>query len=148
MEQRKHERPTVVVVLSHISAYWLPTRKKLLYTVANPARGLLNRENITTLKSLAAHLPPTPHAARSEKNQNHATHLQALRRSRSVSRPHKDDCVYRISRDGTVNATPPQQRVEEGGGGPGVQKLPAGRECMYVCMYVWSSHIAEYGSTG
>ena len=26
------------------SAHWLPTRKKLLYTVANPARGLLNRE--------------------------------------------------------------------------------------------------------
>ena len=25
------------------SAHWLPTRKKLLYTVANPARGLLNR---------------------------------------------------------------------------------------------------------
>ena len=21
------------------------------------------------------------------------------------------------------------------------------RICMYVCMYVWSSHIAEYGST-
>ena len=20
--------------------------------------------------------------------------------------------------------------------------------CMYVCMYVWSSHTAEYGSTG
>ena len=20
--------------------------------------------------------------------------------------------------------------------------------CMYVCMYVWSSHVAEYGSTG
>ena len=20
--------------------------------------------------------------------------------------------------------------------------------CMYVCMYVWSSHIAKYGSTG
>ena len=29
--------------LSH-SAYWLPTRKKLLHTVVNPARGLLNRE--------------------------------------------------------------------------------------------------------
>ena len=29
------------------SAYWLPTRKKLLYTVANPARGLLNREKRT-----------------------------------------------------------------------------------------------------
>ena len=26
------------------SAHWLPTRKKLLYTMANPARGLLNRE--------------------------------------------------------------------------------------------------------
>ena len=26
------------------SAHWLPTRKKLFYTVANPARGLLNRE--------------------------------------------------------------------------------------------------------
>ena len=25
------------------SAHWLPTRQKLLYTVANPARGLLNR---------------------------------------------------------------------------------------------------------
>ena len=21
-------------------------------------------------------------------------------------------------------------------------------DCMYICMYVWSSHIAEYGSTG
>ena len=30
--------------------------KKLLYTVANPARGLLNRENITKSKSLAAPL--------------------------------------------------------------------------------------------
>ena len=26
------------------SAHWLPTRKKLVYTVANPARGLLNRK--------------------------------------------------------------------------------------------------------
>ena len=26
------------------SAHWLPTRKKLLYTVANPTRGLLNGE--------------------------------------------------------------------------------------------------------
>ena len=36
--------------------------------------------------------PPTTHAARSEKNKNKndATHLQALRRSRSVSRPYKD----------------------------------------------------------
>ena len=38
--------------------------KKLLYTVANPARGLLNREK-KKKKSLAAPLPP-PRAARSE----------------------------------------------------------------------------------
>ena len=38
-------------------------------------------------------LPPPPplHTARSEKKKkNHASHLQALRRSRSVSRPYKD----------------------------------------------------------
>ena len=44
--------------LSH-SAHWLPTRKKLLYTVANPARGLLNREK-KKKKSLAAPRPPPP----------------------------------------------------------------------------------------
>ena len=43
------------------------------------------------IKRLAAHPPPTPHAVRSEKiNEFHATHLQALRKFRSVSRPHKD----------------------------------------------------------
>ena len=51
-------------------------RKKLLYTVANPARGLLNREK--KRKSLAAPPPPPPRAARSEKKikkiKNHATH--------------------------------------------------------------------------
>ena len=41
------------------SAHWLPTRKKLLYTVANPARGLLNRGK-KKKKSLAAHPPPPP----------------------------------------------------------------------------------------
>ena len=42
--------------------------KKLLYTVANPARGLLNREKRTKEKVLAAYPPPpTPHTARSEK---------------------------------------------------------------------------------
>ena len=34
--------------------------------------------------------PPNPQAARSEKKKKHATYLQALRRFRSVSRPHKD----------------------------------------------------------
>ena len=48
--------------------------KKVLYTVANPARGLLNREK-KKKKSLAA--PPHPRAARSEKKKkkkNHAAH--------------------------------------------------------------------------
>ena len=39
--------------------------KTLLYTVANPARGLLNREK---RKSRATHPFPPFHAARSEKN--------------------------------------------------------------------------------
>ena len=34
--------PNCCCCFSH-SAHWLPARKKLLYTVANPARGLLNR---------------------------------------------------------------------------------------------------------
>ena len=48
------------------SAHWLPTRKKLLYTVANPARGLLNREKKKKKKSGSAP-PPSPRAVRSEK---------------------------------------------------------------------------------
>ena len=42
------------------STHWLPTRKKLLYTLANPARGLLNREKKKKKKSLAAPLPSPP----------------------------------------------------------------------------------------
>ena len=38
--------PLLPSCFSH-SAHCLPTRKKLLYTVANPARGLLNRERVT-----------------------------------------------------------------------------------------------------
>ena len=50
--------------------------KKLLYTVANPARGLLNREKKEKKKSLTAPPPPPARAARSEKKKkkNHATH--------------------------------------------------------------------------
>ena len=44
------------------SAHWLPTRKKLLYTVANPARGLLNREKKKKKKSGSAPPPPPPPA--------------------------------------------------------------------------------------
>ena len=44
----------IVCCFSH-SAHWLPTRKKLLYTVANPARGLLNREKKKKKKSGSVH---------------------------------------------------------------------------------------------
>ena len=67
--------------LSH-SAHWLPTRKKLLYTVANLARGLLNREKNKIKKSGSASppppppspaAPPPPRAARSEKKSRDAS---------------------------------------------------------------------------
>ena len=64
------------------SAHWLPTRKKLLYTVANPARGLLNRGIKKEEKSLAA--PPPPRALivrrkekRKEKSRDASTSLGA-----------------------------------------------------------------------
>ena len=47
------------------SAHWLPTRKKLLYTVANPARGLLKRGKKGGKKVWQQPLPP--HAPRLEK---------------------------------------------------------------------------------
>ena len=48
----------VVVVVSHIQRIGCQP-KKLLYTVANPARGLLNREK-TTKEKVWQHTPP-PH---------------------------------------------------------------------------------------
>ena len=53
----------VVVIFSH-SAHWLLTRKKqkLLYTVANPARGLLNRGKKKKKKSGSAPPPSPPRA--------------------------------------------------------------------------------------
>ena len=47
---------------------WVANPKKLLYTVANPARGLLNREK-RTKEEVWQHIPlPPPPTARSEKN--------------------------------------------------------------------------------
>ena len=43
-----------VLIINH----WLPTLKKLLYTVANPARGLLNKEKGTKEKVWQRTLPP------------------------------------------------------------------------------------------
>ena len=61
-------KPQGCCCFSH-SAHWLPTRKKLpvLYTVVNPARGLLNREK---KKKKVWQCPPPPPAARSEKVPN------------------------------------------------------------------------------
>ena len=59
----------VVNVVSRIQSILFPNPKKLLvlYTVANPAYGLLNREKRNKKKSLAAAPPPPPpNAARSE----------------------------------------------------------------------------------
>ena len=75
--------------------YWLPTRKKLLYyytVVANPARGLLNREREQKNNSGSIPPPPTMLVRSKNKIKNRATHdiVQALSRSRSVSRPYKD----------------------------------------------------------
>ena len=50
-------------VVSHIQRIGVQPEKKLLYTVANPARGLLNREKNKNKKSGGA----PPRAARSEK---------------------------------------------------------------------------------
>ena len=55
----------LVVVVSHIQRIGCQP-EKLLYTVANPARGLLNRGK--KKKSGSAPPPPSARAARSEKN--------------------------------------------------------------------------------
>ena len=49
----------VVGVVSHIQHVGCQPEKTILYTVANPARGLLNREN-RTKEEVWQHTPP-PH---------------------------------------------------------------------------------------
>ena len=63
----------VVVAVSHIQRIGCqPETTTLLlrvfYTVANPARGLLNSEKRTKEKVRQHTTPPTPHTVRSEKN--------------------------------------------------------------------------------
>ena len=75
------------------SAHWLPTRKKLLYTVANPACGLLNRKNKTKRKSLAAPPPhPPQRAARSEKKKK----KKKITRRILMSRRYACDAMYNM----------------------------------------------------
>ena len=68
---------SVVVVVVVVVVSRLPTRKKLLYTVANPARGLLNREKNKNKKSGSAPPPPARCSfgeKKLKKLKNHATH--------------------------------------------------------------------------
>ena len=53
----EHSRCCCCCCFSH-STHWLPARKKLLYTVANPARGLLNKEK--KKKKVWQRSPPPP----------------------------------------------------------------------------------------
>ena len=55
------EKPTVILYTYNIQRIGCQP-EKTIYTVANPARGLLNRGENNKRKSLAAHLP-TLHAA-------------------------------------------------------------------------------------
>ena len=65
--------------------------KKLLYTGGGQSRSWSAEQGKESKRKKSGSAPPTPHTARSEKiNKNHVAHLQALRRSRSVSRPYKD----------------------------------------------------------
>ena len=82
------------------SAHWLPARQRQLYTVANPARGLLNRGKQKVWQPPPSPPPPAraarPEKKKKTKKQSPHPHVQALRKSasrrwsRSVSRPYKD----------------------------------------------------------
>ena len=65
-KKREYEVKLLLLLFLTFSAL-VANPKKLLYTVANPARGLLNKEKKEKRKSLAAPPPPSPRAARSEK---------------------------------------------------------------------------------
>ena len=58
IEYSDNRSASVVVVVSHIQRIGCQPEQKLLYTVANPARGLLNREKKKKKKSGSA--PPLP----------------------------------------------------------------------------------------
>ena len=85
--------------------------KKLLYTMANPSwsaeQGKENKR-----KSLAAYPSHPPHCSFGEKykqKKNHATHLQALRRSWSVSRPYKNSFGSSTRSKGVASQNSPLQ---------------------------------------
>ena len=76
-DARKVRVALLLLLFSHIQRIGCQPEKKLLYTVANPARGLLNRKK-KKKKSLAAS-PPPPRAARLEKIKSHPSSSSAAR---------------------------------------------------------------------
>ena len=82
--------PRKCCCFSH-SACWLPTRKITLYG-GQPRSWSAEQGKESKIKSLAAHPFPLPTllVRRKLKNIYYVTHLQALRRSRSISHPYKD----------------------------------------------------------
>ena len=79
-----------LVVVSHIQRIGCQPEKTTLHGGQSRSWSAeQGKEN--KIKSLAAYPPPhPPHCSFGENKYNHATHLQALRRSWSVSRPFKD----------------------------------------------------------
>ena len=78
------------VVVSHIQRIGCQPEKTILHGGQSRSWSTVQgKEN--KRKSLAANPPRhPPHCSFGENKQNHETHLQALRKSRSVSRPYKD----------------------------------------------------------
>ena len=78
-----------LVCFSH-SAHWLPAQKKLLYTVANPARGLLNRgkkKKKVWQRRPPPPVPPPPRCSSGEKKKKKNTRRIHMSR-RYASRRH------------------------------------------------------------
>ena len=74
----------VVVVVSHIQRIGCQPEKKLLYTVANPARGLLNRGKKKKKKSGSAPSSPPP-PARCSFGEKKIIIKKKIRKSRGAS---------------------------------------------------------------
>ena len=81
----------VVVVVSHIQRIGCQPEKTTLHV--GQSRSWSAEQGKENKRKVWQHTPPPPPTLlvrRKIKNKNHATHLQALRRSRSVSRRYKD----------------------------------------------------------
>ena len=73
-----------IFVVSHIQRIMVANPKKILFTVAGPDRGLLNREKRTKEKIWQRSPPHPPRCSFGEEEKKHVTHLQALHRFQSV----------------------------------------------------------------